>query len=635
MTTKTKLITKYIIINLLLTLAVMVGSTLIINARFSLLEDNYAIRNLNRLEEIIVSDLDYLSKTNKDYAFWDDTYFFIDTYNSAYHDTNVNTLNFKDTLNLDFVYFVNQNNVLVDFWEDGTAPLVTSDSGKFQLPSGMLSAINLARERSDGIDGIISLPTGLALVAIKPVLPTGRNLPSNGMLIIGQFFDRDMLENTSIGLKLPVELSNVQPMNEKNGHFLEKQKKSIYGYTSLRDIFGNVVGALKVTAERDIYSEARMLISYMGTLMLIVFVTASIFIIIFSDAIFGSILHRVSYLSLKANSAVNNHFETPLNYAEWESGRDELGNLAQSVDKMRAAAFVATHELQRIVDEKTKELERKLSQEEKTTEAMVWLLDREKQQNKELSKKENDLKQLTTKLYKSNTDLSEANQVKNEFVNIATHQLKNPLAALSGFVKMLQQGVYGKPPKQFLEPIEQICGCTEQIIALVEDMLKISRSEQKDYPVTIESVNLVETIMSVKEITEPQMMQKKLKFVYVAPKNSPIVLADKDKVKDVITNLISNAIKYSEKGTITISHEFDKDMVITHVTDQGFGIEKKDQGKLFARFFRTPTTVSKGITGTGLGLYIVKEHVTKMKGNVWVESEIGKGSTFSFSLPKS
>ena len=110
-------------------------------------------------------------------------------------------------------------------------------------------------------------------------------------------------------------------------------------------------------------------------------------------------------------------------------------------------------------------------------------------------------------------------------------------------------------------------------------------------------------------------------------------MADPDRVKEVVNNLVSNAIKYSEKGTIRVSHIIQNGLAVTHVADQGVGISEDDQKKIFTRFFRAEEEVARGTPGTGLGLFIVKQLVEKMKGKIWFTSQLGKGSTFSFSLP--
>ena len=114
----------------------------------------------------------------------------------------------------------------------------------------------------------------------------------------------------------------------------------------------------------------------------------------------------------------------------------------------------------------------------------------------------------------------------------------------------------------------------------------------------------------------------------------PKVLADAKRMQEVMVNLAGNSIKYTQSGgVVEISHEVKDGMLITHVRDNGFGISKKAQEKLFEKFYRVKTQKTKDVAGTGLGLFIVKQIVQKMDGKIWVISQSGKGSTFSFSIP--
>ena len=110
-------------------------------------------------------------------------------------------------------------------------------------------------------------------------------------------------------------------------------------------------------------------------------------------------------------------------------------------------------------------------------------------------------------------------------------------------------------------------------------------------------------------------------------------MADKDRLREIMSNLLGNAIKYSDRGMITISHEIIQDKLVTHIQDEGVGIAKTDQAKIFTRFFRVEEEAARGIPGSGLGLFIVKKMLEKMAGTIWFTSVQGAGSTFSFAIP--
>jgi signal transduction histidine kinase len=245
------------------------------------------------------------------------------------------------------------------------------------------------------------------------------------------------------------------------------------------------------------------------------------------------------------------------------------------------------------------------------------------------------LEETSKKLEKANRHLKHLDKLKNEFIFIATHELKNPVTAMRGYTSMLQEGMYGALSDKVKEPVNQLHASSQQLVDLVNDLLSIARSEAKTLTIFPEKMSLCQTIDVIKENVKILAQQKGLTIQHgCRESNLLFVKADPQRVKEILNNLLSNAIKYSEKGTITISHEEDEQHIITHVKDEGYGISPEDQKKLFVKFFRVEEEAAKGIPGTGLGLFIIKEFIEKMGGKIWLESEKGVGSTFSFSLPK-
>lgn len=240
----------------------------------------------------------------------------------------------------------------------------------------------------------------------------------------------------------------------------------------------------------------------------------------------------------------------------------------------------------------------------------------------------------TADLKQANQHLQHLDKLKDEFVFIATHELKNPVTAMRGYLSLFQEGSFGEIPEKMKDPINQLQASNQQLVELVNDLLQIARSEANTAVIKTKPLILTPLIDSMITSLKPLADQKQLQLNYLPfPQALPEVMADEQRLKEILNNLISNAIKYSDHGTITIKHDLQPDLVITHVTDQGVGISAADQTKLFTRFYRVEEEAAKGIPGTGLGLFIVKQLVEKMGGKIWVNSEKGVGSTFSFSLP--
>lgn len=245
------------------------------------------------------------------------------------------------------------------------------------------------------------------------------------------------------------------------------------------------------------------------------------------------------------------------------------------------------------------------------------------------------------------TGLKQLQQLKDEFVFIAAHELKTPVTAIKGYLSLIRDGFAGPVNKKATDFIEKVLNANNRLIHLVEDLLEVARSEAGRLQIQVAPIDIVAPIMETITELKPLADEKSIEIIYLpqemeAPPISlgkpesklPKVLADAGRVREVMVNLVGNAIKYTlGKGIVTISHEVSGGKLITHVKDTGIGISKEAQKKLFEKFYRVETEQTRNITGTGLGLFIVKQIIEKMNGTIWVESEEGKGSTFSFSLP--
>lgn len=242
------------------------------------------------------------------------------------------------------------------------------------------------------------------------------------------------------------------------------------------------------------------------------------------------------------------------------------------------------------------------------------------------------VKDATSELRKANRDLRKLDKLKDEFVFIATHELKTPVTVIKGYISMIEDGTYGKLPKALNEPCHEITEATSQLVQLVNDLLQIARSEAKTISIDTKPVDLCQIIQETVTSLKPLADQKKLGLTSECD-DEIIVMADPDRLKEIINNLVSNAIKYSEAGKISLWYAQENNQIITHVTDEGAGIAAEDQKRIFTRFFRSEELSGKA-PGTGLGLFIVKQLVERMKGRIWFTSKPGSGTTFSFALPK-
>ncbi|HUC31133.1 MAG TPA: sensor histidine kinase [Candidatus Paceibacterota bacterium] len=242
--------------------------------------------------------------------------------------------------------------------------------------------------------------------------------------------------------------------------------------------------------------------------------------------------------------------------------------------------------------------------------------------------------------------LKQLEQLKDEFVFIAAHELRTPVAAMKGYLELILEGTTGAIPDATRVFIEKVIASNQRLIQLVNDLLEVARSQAGRLTIKVAPIDIAPPIVSTLDELKSLADEKSVTMTYLPPADLPQVLADADRVKEVVVNLVGNAIKYmGGAGTITVTHEVVAGvaasvpgaaaapaMLVTHITDTGLGISAAAQEKLFEKFYRVQTDKTKDITGTGLGLFIVKEIIEKMGGTISVTSEEGKGSTFSFAL---
>jgi PAS domain S-box-containing protein len=238
------------------------------------------------------------------------------------------------------------------------------------------------------------------------------------------------------------------------------------------------------------------------------------------------------------------------------------------------------------------------------------------------------------------TPLKEAEQLKDRFIGMVAHELRNPLAALKGFATMLLRHAHGErgtalaPWQQ--EALGEIDLATNRLNRLTEDLLDVVRLEAGQLVLHRESVNLVEITRRV--IAQMGQSSDRHQLTFTTSLSSLQAQVDKGRIEQVLANLLTNAIKYSPAGglvEVTLSVERERQEVLLSVRDQGIGIPQAEQAQLFGRFSRASNGESLGINGTGLGLYLCRELVEQHGGRIWFESTEEAGSIFFIRLPLS
>ncbi len=227
----------------------------------------------------------------------------------------------------------------------------------------------------------------------------------------------------------------------------------------------------------------------------------------------------------------------------------------------------------------------------------------------------------------------ELDALKDEFVSMASHELRTPMAAISGLVSMILLEKYGPIRAELKRPLGMINSSTDRLLKLTSDLLDASKIESKIVRLNLVKIDLSQIITEVVNELQPIADQKKVSLKIADLSNQPAI-ADPDKVRQILHNLIGNALKFTKQGSITVSSKVNSRHLIVLVKDTGTGIAKENQVKIFSKFQQLHNNFSNKPAGTGLGLYISQELVKDMKGKLWLEySKVDEGSVFAFSLP--
>lgn len=235
---------------------------------------------------------------------------------------------------------------------------------------------------------------------------------------------------------------------------------------------------------------------------------------------------------------------------------------------------------------------------------------------------------------RDNTKERELEKSKDDFLSVASHQLRTPLGSMRWNLEMLLGGDAGDIGAEALEITKQIYDGNQRMIGLVNDLLNVSRIDQGRVMDSPEVTDIRGVIDEVLKEVEPLTVEKNIKILTNLVDRNEVLKIDKNRFREVIENLVSNAIKYNKpSGEVKIELNSDKESINISISDSGIGVPKKDFARLFDRFFRAENAVHSETEGSGLGLYVAKKFVEGWGGQVHVTSEPGQGSKFTISLP--
>jgi signal transduction histidine kinase/CHASE3 domain sensor protein len=241
--------------------------------------------------------------------------------------------------------------------------------------------------------------------------------------------------------------------------------------------------------------------------------------------------------------------------------------------------------------------------------------------------------ELFDQIEQKSRELEAASRHKSEFLANMSHELRTPLNAVLGYAELIQDGIYGEVPKKMQEVLERIQQNGRHLLGLINDVLDLSKIEAGQLTLAPSDYSIRELVLDVVSATEALAAEKKLALEVDVPPGLPNGRGDERRLTQVLMNLVSNAIKFTEAGSVSIRAKAEDGNFLVTVSDTGVGIAPEDQKRIFEEFQQVDSSSTRKKGGTGLGLAIAKRIVELHGGRIWVDSSPGAGSTFAFTLP--
>jgi signal transduction histidine kinase/HAMP domain-containing protein len=240
---------------------------------------------------------------------------------------------------------------------------------------------------------------------------------------------------------------------------------------------------------------------------------------------------------------------------------------------------------------------------------------------------------LVSELRDNNLQLERANRLKSEFLASVSHELRTPMNAIIGYTKLMLDGLDGDLTEQQIADLQRVAQAADNLLSLINGLLDLAKIEAGKMELNAEEVDIAAVIEDVMELIRPQADAKGLALEMDVPLSLPSAFADRARVRQVLVNLAANAVKFTEKGSVTLAASTSDGWITLGVTDTGVGISPEAQLYIFDEFRQADSSTTRRYGGTGLGLAISKRLVALHGGRIWVESTSGVGSAFRFTLP--
>lgn len=642
----------------LLLVIYLLARVILLNS-FSDLEQDDARRNLERATNTLRDQINYLTATTTDWAYWDDTYTFIQDKNTDYIESNLADEVFIN-LGLNVMIYVNASGDVVfqkayDLKNEQETPL-PDGLEVYLLPGRLLPGADAASLRR----GIIVLPDGPMLVAARPILTSAKQGPACGTLIFGTFLDDNLIARLAESTRLPLVIARWDAPDRGDDFRAARAAlsedtpvivtilgdNSIAGYTLLTDLDGRPAVILRAEFSRQIYARGETTLAYFMSILVVlgVVIGAALLMLlektVIAQAQMGTLLEHSSDVIILARpdgtiKQVNPAFRRMFNGLSAHYEGQSLSALFDTPFKPPLAdifhAVVEKRENQQ-VDVSLHDTARE------SVEANMILspISRGNGHVSEVLCSLRDItahKRLEDQLRKMLARETEMSELKSRMISIVSHELRTPLTTIQLAEESLSLFADRMSDERKQEKREQIKAAVQRMIFLLEDVLTLSRAESGKLQLEPAPFNLAELCATIVDNIRLSVRHN-LTFKVSTDARSADVCMDQRLIQLILSNLLSNAAKYSPPGcTVSLDLKCEGEVCVIRVRDDGIGIPPEEQRKLFEPFFRARNVGT--VTGTGLGLTIVKQAVEAHRGTIKFESQMGGGTTFTLRLPNS
>lgn len=398
----------------------------------------------------------------------------------------------------------------------------------------------------------------------------------------------------------------------------------------MQSLLHNELSSFLDEAIAKVRGQSRALSLLIGSALAVIFAMAIASVLFIRAKVVKPInqLHSVTEKISEGNFNVRATIKTG---DELEELGDSFNSMSKDLQNYKAKVESYNRELEKKIITRTKQLNKNQKELYKTMAKLDKTNSRLENEKKNVQEK---VKHRTEELEKAYDTLKALNKRKEEFVSIMTHEMKAPLFPIMGYTDLILKGKMGKTSKKQKEKIGVIAKSAANLNKLVYDMLDMSKIELHKMKLDIAKEDLADIAKESQDEFALKAREKKIGIKLECPARCP-AYCDRKRIVQVINNLVGNAIKFApEKGLIIIGVKKEKESAVVSIKDNGIGISKEDQKRLFKRFSQVRKGEAKKVSGgTGLGLAISKGIVELHHGRIWVESEPGKGSTFIFTIP--